>query len=71
MQTALIIIVFLANASLVGAGIYLSTYLRRKAEGLATKEEFEDLKKQTAELTRTAKEIEAEIATGIWDRQKR
>jgi len=71
MQTAVIVIVFLANVSLVGAGIYLSAYLKRKAEGLATKEEFEDLKKQTAELTRTTKEIEAEISTGIWDRQKR
>jgi hypothetical protein len=71
LQTIVIIIVFLANVSLVGAGIYLSAYLKRKAEGLATKEEFEDLKKQTAELTRTTKEIEAEISTGIWDRQKR
>jgi len=38
---------------------------------LATKEEVDALKKQTAELTRTTKEIEAEISTGIWDRQKR
>src|ERR1700739_889785 len=71
MQFTVIDVVFLANASLVGAGIYLSAYLKRKAEGLATKEEFEDLKKQTAELTRTTKEIEAEVSTGIWDRQKR
>jgi hypothetical protein len=71
MQALVIVIVFLANACLVGTGIYLSAYLKRKAEGLATKEEFEDLKKQTAQLTRMTKEIEAEISTGIWDRQKR
>jgi hypothetical protein len=55
MQTALIIVVFLANACLVGVGIYLSAYLKSKAEALATKEELEDLKAQTAELTRTTK----------------
>jgi len=71
MQTALIIVVFLANASLVGAGIYLSAYLKKKAEGLATKEEFKELKEQTAELTRTTKQIEAEINSDLWSRQKR
>src|SRR6267378_6160770 len=71
MQTAIIIIVFLANACLVGAGIYLSSYLKKKAEGLATKEDFTDLKEQTAELTRTTKKIEAEINGDLWDRQKR
>ena len=71
MQTAVIIIVFLANACLVGAGIYLSSYLTKKAEGLATKEDFTDLKEQTAELTRTTKKIEAEINEDLWGRQKR
>jgi len=71
MQTAVIIIVFLANACLVGAGIYLSSYLKKKAEGLATKEDFADLKEQTAELTRTTKKIEAEINEDLWGRQKR
>lgn len=64
------IIVFLANACLVGLGIYLSAYLKKKAEGLATKEEFKDLKEQTAELTRTTKKIEAEISNDLWNRQK-
>lgn len=60
----------MANACLVGAGIYLSAYLTKKAEGLATKEEFKDLKEQTAELTRTTKKIEAEINNDLWNRQK-
>lgn len=71
METGVMIIVLLANACLVGAGIYLSAYLKRKAEGLATKEDFRDLKEQTAELTRTTKKIEAEIDEDVWDRQKR
>src|SRR6266849_3945597 len=71
MQTALIVIVFLANAALVGGGIYLSAYLKKKAEGLATREEFKDLQKQTAELTRTTKEIEAKISGELWNQQKR
>jgi hypothetical protein len=71
MQTTVIVIVFLANACLVGAGVYLSSYLKKKAEGLATKEDFKDLKEQTAELTRTTKKIEAEIDQDLWDRQKR
>lgn len=45
--------------------------MKKKAEALATKEEFNELKKQTAELTKMTKEIEAEISGGLWDRQKR
>ena len=71
METGVIIIVLLANACLVGVGIYLSSYLKKKAEGLATKEDFRDLKEQTAELTRTTKKIEAEIDEDAWNRQKR
>lgn len=48
-QMTLIIISFLANACLVAAGIYLWAHLKKKAEGLATKEEFKDLKEQTPE----------------------
>jgi hypothetical protein len=71
MQTALAIIIIGANVCLVGGGIYLSSYLKKKAEGLATKEDFKDLKEQTAELTRTTKKIEAEINNDVWNRQKR
>ena len=68
---ALIVVIFLANVALVGTGVYLSAYLKKKAEGLATKEEFSDLQKQTAELTRTTKEIEAKISGELWNQQKR
>src|SRR5215472_1589385 len=63
MQTWLVpVIFFLLNAALVGAGIYLSAYLKRKAESLATKEEFKDLQKQTAELTRGPRKWPSSIA---------
>ena len=71
MQTGLVVVVLLLNAALVGVGLYLSAYPKKKAESLATKEEFEDLLKQTAELTRTTKEIEAKISDEVWNRQRR
>lgn len=71
MIVTLAIIAFLLNAALVGAGIYLSSYLKKKAEHLATREQFKDLQKETAELTRTTKEIEAKISDEVWNRQRR
>jgi hypothetical protein len=71
MQTTLIIIGLLLNFAIVGVGIYLSSYLKKKAQNLATREEFKELQKQTAELTRTTAQIEAEISGSQWDRQKR
>lgn len=54
-----------------GAGAYLGAYLKKKAENLATKEDFAELKSQTAELTRTTEEIKDKISFDTWDRQKR
>jgi hypothetical protein len=54
-----------------GAGAYLGSYLKKKGENLATKEDFDDLKAQTAALTTTTKEIEAKIGDEVWNRQKR
>jgi hypothetical protein len=71
MQTALIVVLSLLNAGVVGLGIYLGSYLKKKAQNLATREEFKDLQKQTAELTRTTKEIEATISGELWNQQKR
>lgn len=71
MENVIIILVFLVNACLVGAGVYLSSYLKNKAKGLATKEDFKDLKEQTAELTRITKGIEAKVSIDVWDYQKR
>jgi len=64
-------VVLLLNAMLVGVGIYLSSYLKKKAEHLATREDFKELRAQTAALTQTTKEIEAAISGDLWDRQKR
>lgn len=71
MLLTLAILAFLINAAIVGSGIYLSSYLKKKAEHLATREEFRDLQRETAELTRTTKEIEAKISDDVWNRQRR
>jgi hypothetical protein len=71
MQITLIAIGLLLNALIVGLGIYLSSYLKKKAQNLATREEFKELQKQTAALTRTTAQIEADIKASQWDRQKR
>jgi hypothetical protein len=61
-----------ALTTLVSAfvGSYLAGYLKKKGENLATKEDFNDLKEQTRELTQTTKEIEAKIDDKVWDRQR-
>jgi hypothetical protein len=71
MQIAVIVIILLLQAGIVGVGIYLAAYLKKKAQNLATHEDFEDLKKQTAELTRISGQIETELKSDLWDRQKR
>ncbi len=71
METALVIVVSLLNAAIVGVGIYLAAYLKKKAQNLATREEFKELENQTAVLTRTTARIEADINGELWDRQKR
>jgi uncharacterized protein YoxC len=70
MLTVLNIVLLLLNAAFIGTGVYLSSYLKTKAEHLATREDFEELRQQTASLTHTAKEIEAKISGDLWDRQK-
>jgi hypothetical protein len=71
MENALLVVLLLLNAGVVGVGIYLSAYLKKKAQNLATREEFEELQRQTETLTRTTAKIEAEIKGDLWDRQKR
>jgi hypothetical protein len=71
METTLVIVVSLLNLALVGGGIYLGAYLKKKAQNLATREEFNELEIQTAALTRTTARIEADINGELWDKQKR
>jgi hypothetical protein len=70
MLTALNIVLLLLNAAFLAVGIYLSSYLKTKAEHLATREDFEELRRQTGLLTQTTKEIETEISGKMWNRQK-
>jgi hypothetical protein len=59
-------------ALLAGAfGGYLTGYVRKKGENLATHEDIGKLTEQVAAVTKTAKEIEAKISSDVWDRQKR
>jgi hypothetical protein len=71
MQTTLIVILSSLNAAIVGFGIYLAAYLKKKAQNLATREEFKELETQTAALTRTTARIEADIKGELWEKQKR
>ncbi len=52
-------------------GSYVGSYFKRKGENLATKEDFNDLKEQTRQLTQATKEIEAKISDAVWDRQRK
>lgn len=63
--------VWLISVISIGAGAFLGSYLKKKGENLATKEDFNELKKQTADLTTTTKDIESKIDDKIWDRQRR
>jgi hypothetical protein len=54
-----------------GLGAYLGAYLKAKGEKLATREDFEELKRQTAALAQATKEIDTKISGELWDRQKR
>jgi hypothetical protein len=48
----------------------LTAYSEEKGKNLATKEDFNDLKEQTRELTHATKEIEAKIDDQVWNRQR-
>jgi hypothetical protein len=53
-----------------GFGGYIGAYLKKKGESVATKEDFNDLKEQTRQLTHTTKEIQAKIDDQVWNRQR-
>ncbi len=44
--------------------------MRKKGESLATKEDISNLAAQTAILTKTAKDIEAQISDKVWNKQR-
>jgi hypothetical protein len=50
---------------------YLTGYATKKGENLATHEDIDKLVDQVKAVTEATKKIEAEISSGVWDRQKR
>ena len=52
-------------------GSYLAGYSKKKAENLATKEDIQELARQTAILTQAEKGTEARISIGVWSQQQR
>jgi len=54
-----------------GAGAYFGGYLKKKDENLATHEDFDNLIKEVAIVTRTTKEIENKLSHEVWNRQRR
>ena len=53
-----------------GIGAYIGAYLKEKGKNTATKEDFNDLKEQTRQLTHATKEIETKIDDQVWNRQR-
>ena len=49
-----------------GAGAYVGSYLKKKGENLATREDISALVAQVATVTKTTKEIEAAISCDLW-----
>jgi hypothetical protein len=64
------ILMLVLYALMLGAGIYFKSYFDKKGANLATKEDFRDLKAQTAELRQATKEIEAKIDEQVWNKQR-
>lgn len=59
------------TAVVAGTGAYLGSYLKKKGENWATREDIRELARQTGILTQAAKEIEAKISNEMWEKQKR
>jgi hypothetical protein len=62
--------IFVSSSLSAGAGAFLGSYLKKKGENLATKEDLDDLVEQVRAVTTTTKEIEASISNEVWDRQR-
>ncbi|MFC6644452.1 hypothetical protein ACFQBQ_02375 [Granulicella cerasi] len=53
-----------------GAGAFLASYLKRKGENIAVREELEELVKQVKATTEATKAIEARIGDEFWNKQR-
>lgn len=54
-----------------GVGGYIGSYLRKKGENRAIREDLDQLIEQVRKTTETAKAIEARISNEMWDSQRR
>jgi hypothetical protein len=52
-------------------GSFLGGYMKKRGENLATKEDLQNVLVQVSAVTSATEEIKAQIAGGLWDRQKR
>jgi hypothetical protein len=50
---------------------FLPSNMQEKGKDLATKEDVQELARQTEILTQTTKELEARISVGVWSQQQR
>src|SRR5579863_7033069 len=50
---------------------FLPSFMREKGKSLATKEDIQELARQTGIITKTAKEIEARLSVNVWSNQQR
>ena len=57
--------------AIAGWKAFFKAYYSKRGENLATKDDFNDLKEQTRQLTIATKEIEAKIDDQVWNRQRR
>jgi hypothetical protein len=72
MQTTLIVALWALSVILaLFIGGFLKSYMNKKGENLATHEDIDKLVDQMKAVTEATKKIEAEISTGVWDKQKR
>jgi hypothetical protein len=57
-------------AFVAGLGAYFGSYLKKKGENVATKEDIKNVVEQVKAVTQATKEIETKISNQVWDRQK-
>jgi hypothetical protein len=62
---------FVASALGAGVGAYISSYLKKKGENLATHEDIDKLIDQVSAVTKATKQIEATISNETWQRERR
>lgn len=72
METVLIVALWLLSIIVsLFVGGFLKSYVSKKGENLATKEDIKDIVDQMKLTTKATEEIKTEISDAAWDRQKR